>query len=645
MRLVRATLLILAATAGSVFAAAPVWDNSGNSQLSGTYYFRQVLYVADVNGNVSRGFAFYGNVSFSGNGTYTVTDGTLLDSSSNAGPAPYKPTGTYSVSASGYGFLSSPLVNGDFVYFLVSNHILVGGQTESGYNDLLIAAPVNPSFVNSSFQGSYTVMGFLPGGTPGSAADNTFQLNPDGAGHLGTVNIQGYYGGTAQPASQSSSNVPYNFTNNAATITFPNVTAPFYVGKEYMYMSPDTNFIFGGSPVSYDMFVGVRNSAGGSTTSLSGLYYEAGLDEDTSPYPAASIDTYYGVFNAYQGSIIGHERLLVAGQNTEGNTYFAAYPASISGTYKDATGAAQYAVGVGGIRVGYGIGPYLGIGVALPFSPPAPTGAVYIDPTGIVNTASSAPFTAGIAPGEFLTFYNGVNLANSTVIASSTPFPTKLGGVQVLVDGIPAPIYYVSSTSVAIIVPYSVSTYPIASIQVINNGVSSNTVTTFVNKTTPGVFTIPSGGIGYGAIEHGDGSLVTTAKPALPGETVSIFVSGLGNVFPPNGDGAIGPYTLPLSQTTNDIFVYVGNTAAAAPSFAGLAPYLAGLYQVNFTVPATAVAGDNVFGIGGPDSFSTESLIPIGKAPTAAAREAATPAPDSVVRHRLPRFMATPTTR
>src|ERR1035437_5719368 len=99
MRLVRAVLLRLADAAGPVLAAAPVWDNSGNGQLNGTYYFRQVLYVADGTGTVSRAFAFYGNIAFNGSGAYTVSNGTLLDSSSGA--TAYSPTGTYSVAASG----------------------------------------------------------------------------------------------------------------------------------------------------------------------------------------------------------------------------------------------------------------------------------------------------------------------------------------------------------------------------------------------------------------------------------------------------------------------------------------------------------------------------------------------------------------
>ena len=45
---------------------------------------------------------------------------------------------------------------------------------------------------------------------------------------------------------------------------------------------------------------------------------------------------------------------------------------------------------------------------------------------------------------------------------------------------------------------------------------------------------------------------------------------------------------------------------------AGLAPQLAGLYQVNLTIPTGLTAGDNYLDIAGPDSYTSEVLISIG---------------------------------
>jgi uncharacterized protein (TIGR03437 family) len=600
-------------------AQAPAWDNSGNGLLRGTYYFREVIYLLDTSntGALSRALALYGNMTFDGNGNYTISGAQVLDSQQGQVQS-LTTTGTYSIAASGYGFFTNPLSSSTNVLTvsgLVSNGIFVGSDTENGFNDLFVAAPVSsPLATVSSFKGSYSMAAFLPTGQPATTSSASFQLNPDGAGNLGTVNVSGYFGGGgAKVYSQSNAAVKYFFSNGAAVITFPtSTTANFYSGQEYLYMSADGNFVFGGSPLDFDFFVGVRTPAANTPQNFGGLYYEAGIDDDSSNLLSAGfsdLDTFYGSFSAAGGNIVGHERLLDSFSSAaEGFTYAATYPSPVNGTYTSASGSTQYTVSNNGaIRIGTGIGPFLGLNIAL--QAPTLTGSgVFLNPTGIANAASAAPFTAGISAGEFIVLY-GSNLAPGTKVATAAPFPTSLNGVQVSVNGLPAPLYYVSPTQIAAIVPYGI-TFSIGQIQVTNNGVPSNSVTEFVNKTTPGIFTLSANGLSYGAIEHADGTVVTTGHPAQPGETVAVFISGLGGVFPPVPEGSPAPSS-PLSNTTNTIAAFVGGNAATV-AYAGLAPFLAGLYQVNLTIPAAAVAGDNVVDISGPDADASQALISVG---------------------------------
>ena len=127
-----------------------------------------------------------------------------------------------------------------------------------------------------------------------------------------------------------------------------------------------------------------------------------------------------------------------------------AYSVASNGTYSNPS-VMNYVVGADGVRIGSGIGPYLGINVAL--LPPSFSGSgVYLNPAGIVNTASFAPFTAGIAPGDFITLY-GANLAPGTATAYTVPFPTTAGldGVQVTVNGLPAPVQFVSPGQISVL--------------------------------------------------------------------------------------------------------------------------------------------------------------------------------------------------
>jgi uncharacterized protein (TIGR03437 family) len=233
---------------------------------------------------------------------------------------------------------------------------------------------------------------------------------------------------------------------------------------------------------------------------------------------------------------------------------------------------------------------------------------VFLNPTGIVNAGSFAPFTAGLAPGELLTLY-GANLAPGTQVESGIPFPTTLGNVQVLINSIPAPLYYVTPTQLSAIVPYGL-TGGIAKVQVFNNNVASNAVTALLSATSPGILTQSQNGLGYGDAVHQDGSLVNGKNPAQIGETVSLFVTGLGAVNPAIGDGSAGP-TDPLSNTTNTITAYIGGTQATV-TYAGLAPQLGGLYQINLTVPPGVPSGDNNLDIAGPDSYNSVCVIAIG---------------------------------
>lgn len=639
-------------------AQAPSFDTSGNGMLNGTYYFRHVTYVIstsadqqDITGDISRAIALYGNITFDGNGNYSISGDALISDSGYGAPTAlscYEASttcatgtavaGTYAISASGFGYIVNP-VTGDYIYGSVSGSGIFAGsstQNTSSYNDLLIAAPLaSPTPTLGTFQGTYNVVGFIPGGSPLSSADVFFQMSADGNGNLGTVNVNGY-DGDDQALSQSNSNMKYFFSNGAAVVEFPtSSTANFYSGSEYLYFSPDGNFFFGGSPSpdsssnasGYDMIIGVRNASG--TQNFTGLYYEAGLDEDfsqlTSTGGYVDFDGYYGALNATSsGTIIADDHVDGIFDGVVSNSYTDTFTPPLSGTYTDAASSFQYAVGDGGtIRIGEGIWPYLGITVALQAPTFTPTGSVYINPTGIVNAASFAPFTAGVSDGEFLTAY-GTNLAPSSCgpcIVSTADFdvnkayPTTFQGVQVLINGVVnAPIYFVAPGQIAFILPAD-TPKPIASIQVINNGVASNVVQELVNETTPGVYSAPEG-VGYArVVDVTSGQILNASTPAQPGDALEVYTTGLGTAYPPVADGAAPP-TSPLSNTVNTITAYVGG-ASATVGFAGLAPTLAGLYQINVTVPTGLASGVYTLDIGGPDSYNSEALIAVGTAAAA----------------------------
>jgi uncharacterized protein (TIGR03437 family) len=210
----------------------------------------------------------------------------------------------------------------------------------------------------------------------------------------------------------------------------------------------------------------------------------------------------------------------------------------------------------------------------------------------VLNGASFAPPTYPVSGGTILSLF-GSGLAPSQQSAQSVPLPTSLAGVLVTVNGVPAPLFFVSATQINLQTPYATSGAS-ARIIVNNNNVLSNEVAVPVAPTSPGIFSRNQNGIGPAIITHADFSLVTPADPALPGETVVIFLTGLGAVNPPIADGAQGPSAEPFSRVTDPNLLVEFGREAGGIQFAGAAPCCVGLYQINVEVPTTVVVGPAV---------------------------------------------------
>jgi uncharacterized protein (TIGR03437 family) len=628
--------LLVAVAALSWSASAQTWDTSGNGMLNGPYYIRQVLWqVGDDSGDLGDGVSVYGDIIFNGAGSYQFT-GNVMDPGSSATPQAYSVGGTYSISASGYGFMDNLLIGMEITYGLVSQGIFIGSSTENlsgdGVNDLAIAAPITSTPATAAtFNGSYTMVDFdSPTGMIFDSRDSLFTLTANGSGNV-TMSGSGWIaqnGGTV--TRQSLGTVKYTFQNGAGVIQVPgsslfnsnNPDSVLISGNYYVYISPDGNFIFGGSPNGWDMFVGVRTTSA-VPTNFTGLYYQAGMDQDLSQLADdfADLDSYFGSLTTtgLVSTIVGHQRLFdVFDANTFDFTYSDTYPfntgsgGTTPGTVDDPDTGQHYVFGLNGaLRVGVGslqIGTLLGINVAVAAPSIPATGAVFIDPQGVVNSGSFAPFTADLAPGELVSIV-GSGLSAKT--DSNSFFPTTLDGVQVMINNVPAPILYVSPTLLNVMVPYE-TTAAVASIQVNNNGALSNTVTNFVGLTQPGIFPQSFDGVIYVSAQDvtTNYTLITPTAPANAGDTIVVYLTGLGTMNPAVADGAIGPSN-PPAQAVNTITATIGGTAATV-GFAGLTPGSDGLGQVNLTVPSGLTAGLNILEIMGPDSDNFEALISIG---------------------------------
>ena len=195
--------------------------------------------------------------------------------------------------------------------------------------------------------------------------------------------------------------------------------------------------------------------------------------------------------------------------------------------------------------------------------------------SAVVN---SADFVPQISPGALASIV-GVNFATGKASAQA-PLPDSLGGVQVFVNGVAAPILYVQQTLINFQVPWE--TQPgTAAISVTVNGVASNTVTVPVGTAAPGIFLLSAG---VGAVVNQDGSVNGPAHPAKSGDTLTVYLSGSGPVSITPDDGAASPSN-PPSVLTSSYSAAIG-PAPAPIVFAGLGPTQVGVTVVNLTVPS-----------------------------------------------------------
>lgn len=209
----------------------------------------------------------------------------------------------------------------------------------------------------------------------------------------------------------------------------------------------------------------------------------------------------------------------------------------------------------------------------------------------LVNAASYSP---GVAPG-MIAYLSGTGIGPANLATfewNSGGFIEKaLQSTRVLFDGFTAPLLYASNGALAAIVPYGISGQSATNVTVQYNGISSAKVAIPVATAAPGLFTADASGKGQAAALNQDGTLNSAANPAARGTQIILYLTGDGveNPRPPDGKVATPPYAAPAAN----IGVTVGGKAAAI-AYAGAAPgAVAGLMQINATVPVDAVSGPN----------------------------------------------------
>ncbi len=197
-------------------------------------------------------------------------------------------------------------------------------------------------------------------------------------------------------------------------------------------------------------------------------------------------------------------------------------------------------------------------------------------PTAIVHAASGS---LQIAPGGLFSIY-GDSLSLITDQASSSTWPTTLGGVSVTINGIRAPLYYASKGLINGQVPYEVVPGT-ATVVVTINGAQPATITGQVVAANPGLLLYNSRALAV----NPDASVNGPTAPASPNNFLILYLSGIGNPDHAIATGAPAPSVEPFDRVNYPASITVGGQSVRI-LYLGLAPGYPALAQANIIVPA-----------------------------------------------------------
>jgi uncharacterized protein (TIGR03437 family) len=229
----------------------------------------------------------------------------------------------------------------------------------------------------------------------------------------------------------------------------------------------------------------------------------------------------------------------------------------------------------------------------------------------VVNAASfatgSTPPT--LAPGEIISIF-GSGLGSATLlqaIPTGGAYPATLGTPATVVEvevttgaWAALPIIFAQANQINAVTRFAMTPAAGRRLRVTYNSLTSSVFVFDAVAADPGVFTINSSGRGQAAVLNynattGAYSLNSDSNAAAKDSIVVIYLTGGGATTPlPSPEGQVIPLSGTLPSLAGTVSVTIGGEGATVQS-ATLAPgSIAGLVQLNVTVPSAAKAGKDL---------------------------------------------------
>jgi uncharacterized protein (TIGR03437 family) len=217
--------------------------------------------------------------------------------------------------------------------------------------------------------------------------------------------------------------------------------------------------------------------------------------------------------------------------------------------------------------------------------------------TGIANAAS---FQNSFAPGMQMAVFGSQLTDTAAQSAAAVPLLSYMDHFYAAVNGVLAPLYYVSAAQVNVQIPYETQPGPATLTVISADGFKIATYNFTVSPAAPGIFA------------DGNGFTVPSRTGAR-GQTLILFITGEGQVSPALATGTSPDPSTPVSALPKPRLLprmTIGGVDTPI-QFIGIPSGLVGVTQVNFQIPATAPLGDQpvIVTIGNVDSMPAKITV------------------------------------
>jgi uncharacterized protein (TIGR03437 family) len=224
----------------------------------------------------------------------------------------------------------------------------------------------------------------------------------------------------------------------------------------------------------------------------------------------------------------------------------------------------------------------------------------------IAGVSNGASFQPGIGPGAMISIFgSGFQPAGASLQAGGADlvdngFPRQFSCVAVEIGGKRVPIAFASNAQINAQAPFDLAAGPVPVRVIANpdlpNQLASDPATATVQELSPAFFPFGKGAVAAtvpnSTTPIADPASIPGAVPAKPGDTVTLWATGLGPTAPAFAEGVL---VSTAAKVTSSVTLTIGGVPVpdADVSYVGMSPNsISGLYQINVKIPASVQDGN-----------------------------------------------------